>query len=87
MAPLENEASPATESTVHEPRHAYDAPGLTALQFLAAVMHDPHTPIHARMDAADKLLRLCAHIPANMHGAYLRGELDTIIRIEGFTLQ
>jgi hypothetical protein len=81
---------PATteSTTAHEPeRHLYDAPGLTATQFIAAVMHDPRTPIHVRIDAADKLMRLLAHIPANMHSAYLRGELDTVIRIEGFTLQ
>jgi hypothetical protein len=49
------------------------------------VQNDPHTPTVARMAAAEHLLGLLADIPANMHVAYLRGELERVIRIGGFT--
>jgi hypothetical protein len=77
------------EPKAHEPEHLYDAPGITALQFIDAVMHDPRTPLHVRVDAANKLLYLVpAHIPANMHRAYIWGELAGLVyRIEGFSLQ
>jgi hypothetical protein len=76
---------PAT--TAHE--HLYDAPGLTALQFIDAVMRDPRTPIAVRVDAANKLLYLVPKdVPANMHRAYIWGELAGLAyRIEGFSLQ
>jgi hypothetical protein len=40
------------------PSHAYDDPTLSARAFMLAVMHDPSVPIHNRMDAASKLLRI-----------------------------
>ena len=40
--------------------HLYDTPTAcpTARQFLLDVMHDRATPLHIRIDAADKLLRI-----------------------------
>src|SRR5262245_42443376 len=43
----------------HEPTiHLCDAPGLGPRAFLLAIMHDPQLPIHNRMHAAHKLLRI-----------------------------
>src|SRR5262245_53553885 len=36
--------------------HAYNAPGLSPLEFLRAVMDDPHLPIVSRIQAASALL-------------------------------
>jgi hypothetical protein len=50
----ESEAQGPT-STEH---HAYDAPNISAKEFLLRVMHDPDAPIRDRIKAASTLLRL-----------------------------
>jgi hypothetical protein len=60
------ESAPATVATSQgqppDPRptpiHPYDNPGLSAKEFMLAVMHDPNTPLSVRLDAAAKLLPL-----------------------------
>jgi hypothetical protein len=41
-----------THSSKIQPEHDYDQPSLSPLQFIQAVMHDPHTPLHIRLKAA-----------------------------------
>jgi hypothetical protein len=85
---LTDSATKPRETKSQEPEHLYNRPDLTPLQFLWAVQNDPTVPIAARMDAANKLLYLIpTHIPANMHRAYIWGELARVIHIEGFTVQ
>jgi hypothetical protein len=62
--------------------HGYDAPNLTARTFLLAVMHDHHTPLHTRIDAAHKLLPIMHdrdYVP-DPHAA--NWEVDLTYRIE-----
>src|SRR6516162_10102063 len=64
-------ALPPEESVkAREPvTHAYDNPQLIAKQFLLAIMRDPTVPIRARIDAANKLLRI-----VYIDGDYVPGE-------------
>jgi hypothetical protein len=53
-----------TASEAHGPEstvHAYDAPNISAKEFLLRVMHDPDAPIKDRIRAASSLLRLFPH--------------------------
>jgi hypothetical protein len=57
----QTESSHANQSTkAREPatRHRYDNPRLSPRGFLLAVMRSPDAPLHARIDAAVKLLHL-----------------------------
>jgi hypothetical protein len=65
--------------------HPYDAPGLSPLEFLLAVIHDPTVPLNHRMDAA-----VAAAPYRNDPRPYFRerphwpGESAITIRIEPF---
>jgi hypothetical protein len=63
MPASESDPAPATTIKAPDPKptprhHPYDKPGLDALGFLRAVMHDRDTDLCVRMDAANKLLML-----------------------------
>jgi hypothetical protein len=56
--------SQQTESKAHGPtseHHDYDAPNISAKEFLLRVMHDPDVPIRDRIRAASVLLRIYPH--------------------------
>jgi hypothetical protein len=83
--PTQTDPSQPTKSPkAREPaRHAYDAPMLSAREFLFAVMHDPAVPLVTRMDAAAKLMRIMPPEPI------ISPRVSAIAgyRIEGFTMQ
>jgi hypothetical protein len=58
--PSEQTASKAQGPTSTE-HHAYDAPNISAKEFLLRVMHDPDAPIKDRIRAASALLRIYPH--------------------------
>jgi hypothetical protein len=71
-------------TTAQEPEHAYDAPGLTATQFIAAVMHDPTVQLHMRIDAAGRLLHILYRDPEYVQREIAKGrEPAFTYRIEG----
>jgi hypothetical protein len=56
--------SKAQEPATLAPKpHLYDAPCLEPKEFLLAVIHDPTTPFHVRMDAAVKVAPYVAAEP------------------------
>jgi hypothetical protein len=75
------DSAPAIESTTKaqepEQHHLYDDPKLGPMEFLRMVYSDPHTPLHIRMDAANKLMR----INPDYRGPHLT------IRVGGLKLQ
>jgi hypothetical protein len=61
--------------------HAYDDNGLSAKEFLYAVMRDPLADLGHRMDAACKLMELEANEP-NYYGKYpISRAVEVTIRI------
>ena len=58
--PSQQTASKAQGPTSTE-HHAYDAPNISAKEFLLRVMHAPDVPIKDRIRAASSLLRLFPH--------------------------
>jgi hypothetical protein len=83
------EPAPTTESTKAQgPEHAYDAPGLTATQFLEAVYHDPTVPIGIRIDAANRLEHLRCRDPDYVAREIAKSrEPAFTYKIEGITIQ
>jgi hypothetical protein len=51
-------APPTGANAAPAPTHAYDNPSIGALEFLYAVMRDPHTSLRWRVEAADRLMRI-----------------------------
>src|SRR5262245_63674907 len=58
--PSQQTASKAQGPTSTE-HHAYDAPNISAKEFLLRVMHAPDVPIKDRIRAASALLRIYPH--------------------------
>ena len=59
-SPSQQTASEAQGPTSTE-HHAYDAPNISAKEFLLGVMHAPDVPIKDRIRAASALLRIYPH--------------------------
>jgi hypothetical protein len=83
------QTSPVKESNQAQgPEHAYDAPGLTATQFLEAVYHDPTVPIGIRIDAANRLEHLRCRDPDYVAREIAKSrEPAFVYKIEGITIQ
>src|SRR5262249_6511801 len=57
---------PAEPTHQHTNTHSYNAPGLSPLEFLRAVMDDPHLPMSYRMEAAKALLPYTNSFPRSV---------------------
>jgi len=87
-APGGNQAQ--AQTTAHGPEskpHAYDAPNLTAKQFLYAVMRDTSLDLRTRMKAADRLCHIVLIERDYVQGEWANREPVLEYRIEGFKLQ
>src|SRR5262249_46174895 len=52
--------------------HLYNSPGLSPIEFLYAVMNDPHLPIVSRIQAASALLPFTTPYPRPVRQGYVQ---------------
>jgi len=76
--------SEATAPERRRERHPYDAPNLSAKQFLMAVMRDPTVNLYTRMKAADRLCHIVLIERDYVPGEWSKGEPVLKYKIEGF---